>query len=261
MPSSLIHDQASSALEVLKQLLGDHLLAVYLHGSAASSGLKPQSDIDMLVVVKQSLKLENRQKLLSSLLELSSPHPASANGPRCLEVIVFTLDELEKPHFPVIADFIYGEWLRDGFVGGEVPVPIADPEMTLILAQAKNEAIPLFGAPASQLLPTIPAADISNAMLKLLPDLTTNLQGDESNVLLTLARMWYSATTGQFISKDMAALWAIPQLPETMAQTLIYARDAYLGEFTDNWISQAISVTRTAFYLQTQIVAQLENIN
>lgn len=36
-------------------------------------------------------------------------------------------------------------------------------------------------------------------------------------------------------SKDEAALWAIPRLARDKALTLAHARQAYLGEVTDNW--------------------------
>jgi hypothetical protein len=67
-----------------------------------------------------------------------------------------------------------------------------------------------------------------------LPSLLDNLIGDERNVLLTLARMWRTAT-GEFVTKDAAAEWAISRLPEQIAEVLICARDAYLGRTKDAW--------------------------
>src|SRR5690606_36296492 len=134
--------------------------------------------IDLLVAVKQSLPDEIRKRLLAFLLDLSSTYPARPEVERCLEVIIFTLDELKNPHFPAVADFIYGEWLRESFLQGELPEPVADPEMTLILAQANKEAVPLWGTPREDLLPVISTADIHQAMLHGLPDLLANFQGD-----------------------------------------------------------------------------------
>lgn len=249
--------QVQTALRFLQELLGENLLAVYLHGSAVSSGLKPQSDIDLLVCIKQSLPDETRKKLLAFLLNLSSTYPARPEAARCLEVIIFTLDELKNPHFPAMADFIYGEWLRESFLEGELPEPVADPEMTLILAQANKEAVSLWGAAKEDLLPVISTADIRKAMLHGLPDLLANFQGDERNVLLTLARMWYTAETGEFTSKDQAALWAAALLPETMAQVMTHASAAYLGQIDENWASHAPIAEQTANYLHMQIVAKM----
>lgn len=57
-------------------------------------------------------------------------------------------------------------------------------------------------------------------------------------VILTLAKMWYNASTTKFSSKNGAADWAIPQLPEVHAGLLDQARKACLGEFVDNWVGK-----------------------
>ncbi|GEM_PF-6550602 len=39
-------------------------------------------------------------------------------------------------------------------------------------------------------------------------------QGDERNVVLALARIWFSAATGTIAPKDVAANWALERLPQ-----------------------------------------------
>lgn len=56
-----------------------------------------------------------------------------------------------------------------------------------------------------------------------------DLEGDERNIILTLARIWYSVVTGNIVAKDEAASWLIPQLPDEYADTLQAARAEYLG--------------------------------
>ncbi len=173
-------------------------------------------------------------------MQLSGRHPAQNINERCLEVIFFTQADLAANEFPTRADFVYGEWLRDSFEAGEVPLPNSDPEYTLVLAQAYSEAFALYGPAAQTLLPQITSERIKAAMRILLPSLVKGLHGDERNVLLTLARMLYTATTGQFTSKERAALWAMTLLSEPSANALSYARSAYLGEVIDAWSERRI---------------------
>lgn len=228
-------EQISAAMAGLCDILGDGLLAVYLHGSAVSGGLRPQSDIDLLAVVDRGLTVGERAALLSSLLRLSARHPAVPGGRRCLEVMVFTRPDLADNLFPARAEFVYGEWLRDAFEAGETPMPSQDPVFTLVLAQAWQEARTLFGPDRNMLLPEISAVTVRRAMHDLLPTLLEGLQDDTRNVLLTLARMWHTASSRAFVSKDEAALWAIPRLARDKALTLAHAREAYLGEVADDW--------------------------
>lgn len=242
-------DQIQSALEILHRILGDALLGVYLHGSAVSGGLQPQSDIDLLAVAESELNESQRHGLVMDLLCLSGPHPVVPGGPRCLEVMVFCQSDLARGDFPARAEFVYGEWLRDAFEAGESPMPERDPEYSLVIAQARQEAIPLRGPPVDELLPAVAPEQVRRAMRDALPDLLDGLHGDERNVLLTLARMWHTASTGKFVTKDAAAKWAIPRLSSPNAITLDHARRAYLGQITDDWSSHGDAAQQLARHM------------
>ena len=126
-----------------------------------------------------------------------------------------------------------------------------------MLAQAYSEAFSLHGLTAQALLPQITSERVKAAMRLLLLSLVEGLHGDERNVLLTLARMLYTARTGQFTSKDRAALWAMTLLSERSADLLSYARMAYLGEITDSWPEHRIKAIALADDLSCRITALL----
>jgi predicted nucleotidyltransferase len=249
--------EALAALAAAMEILEGRLLAVYLHGSAVSGGLRPQSDVDILVVVGRHMTDAMRDGLLASLLKISGRHPAGPGTPRCIELMVFLKSDLVAPGFQARCEFIYGEWLRDAFEAGEIPSPVADPEITLLLAQARREAKALHGPAPTSLLPEISADQVRHAMREWLPKLLDGLQGDERNVLLTLARMWRTAATAEFVTKDIAAEWAMPRLPERIADVLADARDAYLGRAGDDWNGRQAEVWGAANHLRQQVMALL----
>jgi len=246
-------DQTKAATAALCGILGDALLAIYLHGSAVRGGLRPRSDIDLLAIVDSPMADGERRDLLSALLAISGPYRGPSEGPRCIEVMVFVRSALFEQDVSAQAEFVYGEWLRNEFEKGERPVPVRDPENTLVLAQARRESRPLFGPDASELLLEISLKHVRRAMRDALPSLFDGLRGDERNVLLTLARMWRTARTGEFVSKDEAAAWAVPQLPGQDAAILDFARRAYLGEVDDHWEGRQDALQRTAKYLRQRV--------
>jgi predicted nucleotidyltransferase len=231
-------------------------LAVYLHGSAVSGGLRPQSDVDLLVVTERPMTDAMRASLLAALMRTSGRYPASPDGPRCVKPMVFLMSHLSAMAYPARSAFIYGEWLRDAFEAGEVPRPVSEPEFTLVLAQARQEARVLVGPAAAELLPPIPDDHVRQAMRDVLPSLLANLTGDERNVLLALARMWRTATTGEFVTKD-AAEWAIPRPRDDIAAVLVCARDAYRGRTNDTWETHQTEVRQAASYLYHRIAELL----
>lgn len=71
LPES-IADQVSDALSVLSKHLGASIQAIHLFGSAVDEGLKPFSDIDLLVAVADPLDESTRAALMTDLLSVSA---------------------------------------------------------------------------------------------------------------------------------------------------------------------------------------------
>jgi predicted nucleotidyltransferase len=253
-----IPPEAMEALPLLRHRLGASLVAIYLHGSAVAEGLRKWSDVDLLVVVSEALPASVRSGLSADLMTVSGLYPFDPMRRRPLEVIVVRLADLEQMPYPARAEFVYGEWLRGAFEGGLVPKAEASPEFTLLLAQAREEAVSLVGPSIADLVPDIPSVVIRRAIGDLLPELVDSVEGDERNVLLTLARMWCTLTTARFVSKDAAADWAEPQLSDQSAGTLALARVAYLGSGDDDLHLRSAEVSQTVEESRGRILALLQ---
>lgn len=59
-------EQVSATLVAMSDVLVDTLVGVYLHGSAASVRLRPQSDIDLLAIVEHPLREDPQDALLTA---------------------------------------------------------------------------------------------------------------------------------------------------------------------------------------------------
>jgi streptomycin 3"-adenylyltransferase len=249
--------EAQRAIPVLERHLGDTLVAIYLHGSAVGGGLRPRSDVDILAVVDRPTTPDNRARLVADLLEISGIYPAPPGAARPIELTIVLLSDLQPAPYPARIEFMYGEWLRADFETGGSVDPSVSAGHTLLLAQARREAKALQGPALPELLHPIPDADIRRAFAGALTDLVPELVGDERNVLLTLARMWYTLTTGDFVAKDVAANWAAAQLPAGPAAMLAMARGGYLGTVTDEWHGRESETAELAGLLARQIKAVL----
>lgn len=252
-----IPTEAVDALSILAHRLGPLLQAVYLHGSAVGQGLSKWSDVDLLAVMDGPLSESVRAPLLTDIMAVSGLYPFDHQGRRPLEIMIFQAADLERLPYPARAEFVYGEWLRDAFTNGAVTRAETSPEFTLVLAQARREALPMVGPGLADFVSDIPCDSIYRAIGELLPELIGRVDGDERNVLLTLARMWRTLTTNQFVSKNAAADWASPQLSDQAAGTLSIARDAYLGDGTDDLHLRRKEVSHAVEELKGRIIAAL----
>ena len=79
----------------------------------------------------------------------------------------------------------------------------------------------------------VPMTDIRRAIKESLPGLIASIEGDDRNVILTLARMWLTSSSGRICSIDQAAELAIPILAKEHATLLEISKMEYLGDYVD----------------------------
>jgi predicted nucleotidyltransferase len=218
----------------LKQTHAGELLGVYLFGSAAVGGLRPDSDIDVLAVLRRSLSQSDRQLLTDLLLQFSGRRATVAPG-RPLEVTAVVLDDVLPWNYPPVSDFLYGEWLRDDFLTGRVPQRHRNPDLAVTITTVRQHATRLQGPHPGELLPPVPVEDLHRSIHDNLAVLLDDLVGDERNVLLTLARMAVTLETGRIVPKDEAANFLLPSLPEPYQSLLSLAARGYVGDVKDEW--------------------------
>ncbi|WP_434648084.1 aminoglycoside adenylyltransferase family protein [Pseudomonas sp. D1-2] len=229
-----ITSQVSRALEVLKRHLGQGLRAVVLFGSAVDGGLKPNSDIDLLVFVDLRLPDSVRHGLMKDLLTVSAWPPTDSLRP--LEVTVVALDAIVPWRYPPVREFQFGEWLREDLQAGHFEPAMKDHDLAILLTKAMQHSVCLFGAPIDETLSPVPAADLRRALY----DTTTQWNEDtdwhdeQCNVVLALARIWLTLETGTIAPKDQAAAWLLERLPLAHRSVLETARAVYLGWAADD---------------------------
>ncbi|MFE0809402.1 aminoglycoside adenylyltransferase family protein [Streptomyces sp. NPDC058848] len=225
-------DRTDHLVTLVRHHLGDDdVLGVYAHGSATLGGLRPHSDLDLLVVVRNPTTYARRAALTRELLKESG-----VGGRRPVELIVVVRDDVQPWRYPPRRDYLYGEWLRDAFERGHVPEPEDDPDLAPLLTMVLRADAPLHGPPPATLLGPVPHPDLRRAIVAGVPELMAELESDTRNVLLTLARIWSTLATGEIRSKDAAAGWALGRLPAGHRGPLAHARAVYLGrERAERW--------------------------
>src|SRR5690625_2956676 len=94
-----IATQVSQACTVIERHLASMLQAIHLFGSALDGGLKPHSDIDLLVTVSDPPDETIRRTLLLELLTVSAPLGENETW-RPLEVTVISYSEVVPWRYP-----------------------------------------------------------------------------------------------------------------------------------------------------------------
>ncbi|MFB8241250.1 aminoglycoside adenylyltransferase family protein [Kitasatospora purpeofusca] len=233
-------NQLQQIVALADGVLGRDVVGIYLHGSAVLGGLRPASDLDVLLVARRSPAERERSALLGGLLGISGTGAGDGaadgggtaagdgDGARPVELAVVVQSDVRPWRYPPACDFLYGEWLRADYEAGGVPRPEPMPDLALLITMVLAGDRPLAGPPPARVLDPVPHADLVRASVAGLPGLLDDLEGDTRNVLLTLARIWSTLATGRISSKDTAADWALARLPPEHRPVLAHARQLYL---------------------------------
>ena len=187
-----------ATIQTLQELItGEELgspVAAYLTGSSCDGGLRPDSDLDILLITRVALQASERRILVEHLLGHSGRRATSQPG-RPVELTSLVLDDIKPWRYPAMRDFLYGEWLRADYEAGLLPYRQADPNLPVILTSARRHSCVLMGPPLTELTDPVPREHLTQSMFDALPSLLDDLLGGERNVILTLARILYTLRT------------------------------------------------------------------
>lgn len=156
------------------------IVGVYLYGSSTTTGLGPESDVDLLLITRRSLTPEERTSLVSTLLGLSGWKGHAEAFPdvadrRLLEVTSLVADDLQPLAAAPRRDFQFGEWLRSDFTQNCMPEPERDPDVVILLATALTSHHVLHGPSLGTLVADVPFALLKDAQLATLPAFVEDL--------------------------------------------------------------------------------------
>lgn len=253
-----ISTQLSQVLDVVERHLASALVAVHLYGSVLDGGLKPCSDIDVLVTVDKQPDETVRQALLLDLLAVSAP-PGQSETLRAMEVTVVMHSDVVPWRYPPRRELQFGEWLRADLLAGIFEPAGIDTDLAILLTQARRHSMALIGPAAKELFDPVPEGDLSKVLIDTLQlwNSFPDWAGDERNVVLTLARIWYSAATGKIVPKNIAADWVMERLPIAHQPILQEARQAYLGQAEDRLSWRGDEVTEFVLFVKDEVTELL----
>lgn len=249
-----IEPQVAQARVILERHLGPSIVAIHLFGSAVDGGLQSYSDIDLLVTVDKPPGATARHELMRELLTASSP-PGVSTSLRALEVTVLVLASIVPWHYPARREVQFGEWLREDILAGVFEAPTIDHDLAILIAKARAHSTAIVGPAAHILFHPIPRADLERALLDTVAQWSKpeDWAGDERNIVLALARGWYTAVTGDITSKDAAATWLMEKIAPRHRPVLSRARASYLGQEQDSLSNYPADVAGFIAYARRSI--------
>ncbi len=210
----------------IKEIIGDNLIGLYLHGSLAMGGFNPaKSDIDLLGVTKR--RLENREacKLARLLLEFSgNPYP--------IEISFLNKHQLEKWEHPSLFDFHFSEHWRSTFARKSqsdlyINTSLKDEDLAAHITILHISGVCLAGRAIGDVFPVIPEKHYLSSIMNDSSDCIEKTERDPVYCILNLVRVYRYVKEKEISSKVEGAEWGLSYLPEKYLPILRKALTGY----------------------------------
>lgn len=218
---TLILQQIENVLAVWHKHMGDALTGVYLHGSITLGAFDPDSgDIDLLIVVKESIPTEKRLAIAKDIIALDG-------SPRPLEMSAITEADAKNWKNPGNCVFHYSDFWTERYLarfadpGKEVYVAdhdFPDADVTSYIRLLHQCGIVLYGKPIPEVFAEVSDEDFWQAITADVDDYDFHNYDPRymtSNILI-LGRILSFRVCGRILSKYEAGLWMTDYVPEAL---------------------------------------------
>jgi streptomycin 3"-adenylyltransferase len=217
--SDWIRDFLDEFVDYFRAEFGDALIGVYLHGSLALGSFNPvASDVDLLVVLRDRLRLEEKQAIGQRFLQLAEQAP-----PNGMEVSLLTLDALTPFQYPTPYELHFSNGNKARFAQGTMAFADdqTDPDLAAHFVITKTRGVCLYGAPIAAVFPDVPPAYYLDSLAQDAEWSYQNIQrGADPGAcavpvyaVLNFCRVLAFIDAGMIASKREGGQWGMQQLP------------------------------------------------
>ena len=199
----------NSFVEKSKEILQDNLVGVYLHGSAVMGCYNPaKSDIDLIVVVKESIEDSVKSTFMDMVIDLNEKGPAKGIEMSIVKRCVckpFVYPTPFELHFSVA----HLDWYRkvpDDYVSkmkGE------DKDLAAHFTIINHRGECLYGASIKDIFADVPVQDYIDSIWNDIAEAEEEITDNPLYIILNLARVLAYIRDGLVLSKKEGGEWAL----------------------------------------------------
>ncbi len=207
-------------------ILKDNLVGIYLHGSVSFGCATDASDIDFIVVVKEPLRLEEKEKIISVILKSRNLAPAKG-----LEMSIVLQRDCRFFSYPTPYQLHYSPMHQKGYKENLKEycnkMQGVDYDLAAHFMVIKKNGIVLCGKEVDAVFCEVPFTDYLNSIWRDVCTASEDVLFDPVSVLLNLCRVWAAFEEQKVLSKPQGADWALPLLPSWAARQVMQAKVCY----------------------------------
>ena len=212
-----------------RQILGENLVGVYLHGSAVMGCFNPaKSDLDLIVVIDKPMNNETKLAYMDMVVALNADAPAKG-----IEMSIVLRDVCKPFVYPTPFELHFSErhikWYSENPVDYVQKMNGNDKDLAAHFTVIRARGKCLWGAPVTDVFAQVPATDYMDSLWEDICDAPDEIENNTMYLVLNLARVMAYKKEGLILSKKEGGEWALKNLSEEFAAVIRTALEEYAG--------------------------------
>lgn len=231
-----------------REIIGAQLTGIYLHGSLAMGCFNPKkSDIDLIVVIEQTISDAQKRKLMELIVSLNEKAPAKG-----LEISVVRREYCKPFVYPTPFELhfspMHRQWFLDSPQDYVEKMKGTDMDLAAHFTMLHKYGIVLCGEEIEKVFGEVPRQNYIDSICSDIQSATEDIIKDPVYVTLNLCRVLAFLEDGLYLSKKDGGAWGLEQLPSGYHAVILDAMKCYaadenmeLGQEEAVWFAEELS--------------------
>lgn len=216
--------------DVSKQILGEKLVGVYLHGSIAMRCFNPKkSDIDLIFVIEGEMTAEEKLEFMKVIVKLNESAPKKG-----LELSVVKREVCQSFIYPTPYELHFSpmhlDWFRRDPKGYVENMKGLDKDLAAHFTVIRACGIVLYGAAIQDVFSEVPREDYLDSIFEDIKNAKENIIREPMYIVLTLCRVYAAVQDDLVLSKAQGGVWGLLHIANDYHELIQSALESYTSE-------------------------------
>ncbi len=201
-------------VEKSKEILGDNLVGIYLHGSSVMGCFNPKkSDLDLIIVVNWKMDDSSKRAVMDMVTMLNESGPAKG-----IEMRIVTKDSCKPFIYPTPFELHFSNmhlgWYKDNPEDYIRKMNGTDKDLAAHFTIIRKRGKCLYGQAIEAVFGEVPQNDYMDAIWDDIAEAQEDIETNTMYIILNMARVLAYKREGLVLSKKEGGEWGIKNLPQ-----------------------------------------------